>query len=59
MVMFTLMVLMVASWLGVCLIMMVVPVCIGRLVFSLFLTDNHRVYELYTAATGAVTDEKF
>jgi len=47
-----LMVLMVASWLGVCLIMMVVPVCIGRLVFSLFLTDNHRVYELYTAATG-------
>ena len=53
-----LMVMMVASWLGVCLIMMVVPVCIGRLVFSLFLTDNHRVYELYTAATGAVLTEK-
>merc|ERR1719242_1902070 len=32
--------------------MMVFPVCLGRLVFSLFLTDNHRVYELYTAATG-------
>ena len=47
-----LMMLMVASWLAVCLVMMVFPVCIGRLVFSLFLTDNHRVYELYTAATG-------
>merc|ERR1719445_1714851 len=46
------MVLMVVSWLLVSLVMMVVPVCLGRVVFSLFLTDNHRVYELYTAATG-------
>ena len=44
--------LMVVSWLLVSLVMMVLPVCLGRLVFSLFLTDNHRVYELYTAATG-------
>merc|ERR1719422_2543932 len=47
-----LMVMMVVSWLLVSLVMMVVPVCLGRVVFSLFLTDNHRVYELYTAATG-------
>ena len=49
-----LMLMMVVSWLLVCLVMMVFPVCLGRLVFSLFLTDNHRVYELYTAATGRV-----
>ena len=54
-----LMMLMVASWLAVCLVMMVFPVCIGRLVFSLFLTDNHRVYELYTAATGTNLKTKF
>ena len=47
-----LMVVMVASWLGVSLVMMVVPVCLGRLIFSVCLSDNHRVYELYTAATG-------
>ena len=47
-----LMVLMVGSWLAVSLLMMLVPVSVGRLVFSLFLTDNPRVYELYTAASG-------
>ena len=47
-----LMVLMVLSWLLVSLTMMVVPVCMGRLIFSVWLTESHRVYELYTAATG-------
>ena len=47
-----LMVLMVLSWLLASLVMMVVPVCLGRLIFSLWLSDNHRVYELYTPATG-------
>ena len=47
-----LMTMMVTSWLLASLLMMVVPVSLGRLVFSLFLTDNSRVYELYTAATG-------
>ena len=47
-----LMVVMVVSWLAVSLVMMVVPVCLGRLIFSVCLSDSHRVYELYTAATG-------
>jgi len=47
-----LMLLMVLSWLVVSLMMMVVPVCLGRCVFSLWVVDGHRVYELYTAATG-------
>jgi len=48
----SLMVLMVVSWLLVSLVMMVVPVCLGRFIFSFFINDNHRIYELYTAATG-------
>merc|ERR1719370_2040193 len=32
--------------------MMVVPVFLGRCVFSLWVAEGHRVYELYSAATG-------
>lgn len=48
----TLMATMVLSWLAVSLVLMVVPVCMGRLLFSLWVTPGHRVYELYTAASG-------
>jgi len=47
-----LMLLMVFSWLMVSLTMMVIPVCLGRCMFSLWVAEGHRVYELYTAATG-------
>merc|ERR1719430_2798885 len=47
-----LMMLMVVSWLMVSLTMMVVPVFLGRCVFSLWVAEGHRVYELYSAATG-------
>jgi len=47
-----LMFLMIMSWLLLSLSMMMLPVMMGRLVFTLWVADGHRVYELYTAATG-------
>lgn len=44
--------LMVLSLLLISLVMMVVPVWFGRQLFSLAVVDGHRVYELYTSATG-------
>jgi len=47
-----LLVLMVISWLGMSLSAMVIPVWLGRKLFSLWVAEGHHVYELYTAATG-------
>lgn len=43
---------MVLSWLGISLAAMVLPVWFGRQMFSLWVAEGHRVYELYTSATG-------
>ena len=43
---------MIVSWLFASLSSMLLPVWIGRRLFSLWLTEKPRVYELYTAATG-------
>ena len=43
---------MLLSWLVVSLIFMLVPVWIGRQIFSLWFEENPRVYELYTASMG-------
>ena len=40
------------SWLFVSLISMLVPVWLGRQIFSLWFEENPRVYELYTASMG-------
>lgn len=50
--MICLMLFMVVSWLMVSLTMMVIPVCLGRCMFALWVPEGHRVYEVYTAATG-------
>jgi len=47
-----LMLLMIASWLTLSLSLMVLPVWMGRCVFTHWVAEGHRVYELYTAATG-------
>merc|ERR1719317_1478211 len=47
-----LMMLMVVSWLVVCRKLMEATVFLGRCVFSLWVAEGHRVYELYSAATG-------
>jgi len=44
--------LMVVSLLVISLVMMVVPVWFGRQLFGLCVMEGHRVYELYTSATG-------
>lgn len=44
--------LMVVSWLGISLAAMVLPVWFGRQMFALWVAEGHRVYELYTSATG-------
>jgi len=44
--------LMVVSWLVLSLGAMLVPVWLGRQVFGLWVAEGHRVYELYTSATG-------
>ena len=44
---------MVLSWLVVSLLAMLVPVWLGRQVFSLCITDlSSQIYELYTSAVG-------
>ena len=47
-----LLILMLMSWLFVSLISMLVPVWLGRQIFSLWFEENPRVYELYTASMG-------
>jgi len=49
-----LLVLMVISWLVASLILMLVPVWLGRQAFQMWLSDNPKIYELYTAALGLV-----
>jgi len=44
--------LMVVSWLCISLAAMVLPVWFGRQMFSLWVAEGHKVYELYTSATG-------
>jgi len=44
--------LMVISWLFISLAAMLVPVWLGRHLFALWVAEGHRVYELYTSATG-------
>jgi len=44
--------LMVVSWLIISLFTIVVPVWIGRQIFSCWVEDGHKIYELYTSATG-------
>jgi E3 ubiquitin-protein ligase MARCH6 len=44
--------LMVVSWLALALAAMLLPVWLGRQLFSLWVAEGHRVYELYTSATG-------
>merc|ERR1719341_1248604 len=44
--------LMVVSWLCISLAAMLVPVWLGRHLFALWVAEGHRVYELYTSATG-------
>jgi len=43
---------MVISWLFISLAAMLVPVWLGRHLFALWVAEGHRVYELYTSATG-------
>ena len=47
--------LMLMSWLVASLVLMLVPVWLGRQTFSLWLSDTPRIYELYTAALGLYT----
>lgn len=47
-----LLVLMLASWLLISLILIVIPIWVGRQIFSLWVEDGHKVYELYTSAVG-------
>jgi len=44
--------LMVISWLIISLFTIVVPVWIGRQIFSCWVEEGHKIYELYTSATG-------
>jgi len=44
--------LMIVSWLFISLFTMVVPVWIGRQIFCMWMEEGHKVYELYTSATG-------
>ena len=43
---------MLLSWMVISLILMLVPVAIGRQLISFCFDDNSRVYELYTSAIG-------
>ena len=43
---------MLFSWLLASLILLLLPVWIGRQAFTLWFSNNTRVYELYTSATG-------
>ena len=42
----------IMSWLFASLTLMLVPVAMGRKIFSVFVAESPRVYELYTSATG-------
>jgi len=44
--------LMLASWLFISLVLIVVPIWVGRQIFSVWVEDGHKVYELYTSAAG-------
>jgi hypothetical protein len=46
---------MLMSWLVASLILMLVPVWMGRQTFSIWLSDTPKIYELYTAALGLYT----
>ena len=50
-----LLVLMLLSWLVSSLVLMLLPVWIGRQAFSFWFPGNSGVYELYTSATGLYT----
>ena len=50
-----LLVLMLLSWLISSLVLMLLPVWIGRQAFSFWFPGNSGVYELYTSATGLYT----
>jgi len=47
-----LLVMMLASWLLISLIIIVVPIWVGRQIFGLWVEEGHKVYELYTSAAG-------
>ena len=51
-VLLEMMVLMLTSWLLASLVSMLVPVWMGRQIFKFCLSDNSRIYELYTFALG-------